>query len=127
MTSSAWGDVSASALREPRSSRPCDRNEGRSGLGPRALNRRLVLLRPADSCRPARAARTLALRNGPCGPCICPASEGRACPSWSAIWRADRPASSSRVATVLRKTCEVTHENGPASHLTRLGWPVDGG
>jgi hypothetical protein len=31
-------------------------------------------------------------------------SEGWACPSWSAMARADNPASSSRVAVVLRKT-----------------------
>jgi hypothetical protein len=34
--------------------------------------------------------------------------DGRECPSWSAMSRADRPASSKIVAQVLRKTCEVT-------------------
>src|SRR3712207_9445696 len=32
---------------------------------------------------------------------------GRLCPRWSAIWRAERPASSRRVATVWRKVCDV--------------------
>ena len=34
--------------------------------------------------------------------------ETLACPSWSAIWRAERPAPSSSVAAVLRSTCLVT-------------------
>jgi hypothetical protein len=35
----------------------------------------------------------------------------RACPSWSAIIRADAPLSSKIVATVLRYVCVLTHSN----------------
>ncbi len=40
-------------------------------------------------------------------------------PSWSAIWRADRPARSSSVAAVLRNTWLVTHENSAEPRALR--------
>lgn len=45
--------------------------------------------------------------------------DGLRWPSWSAIWRALMPASSRRVATVLRKVCKVTQSNPMRSKRRR--------
>src|SRR5665811_1727507 len=44
---------------------------------------------------------------------------GAACPRWSAIWRADRPASSRRVATVLRNVWLDTQPKSASSRALR--------
>jgi hypothetical protein len=44
---------------------------------------------------------------------------GRLWPRWSAIWRAESPASSSRVTTVLRSVCEVTQSKPARPRASR--------